>query len=511
MRGELQSTAGKVELGMIGGRAVRLIPAQMVAIAAGLQILLWSLVPALLYAASPLDVVEGYVHGPHWALTTLKHPALPSWLLEASRWLTGAVGWPAYVLSQLCIAATFGLVYRLGRELLDAPRAAAGTLVLTGVVYFAWPSIEFNHNVALMPLWTGFFYCLWRAVDDRSSLWWVVTAVIAAAMLHTKLSSAVAFVAAGIWLLTDEKGRRNLSRPAPWLAAALFAALVVPLYLSLRASDFAPLVYAAARAEGAANTNPLLFVLAQVLAALGLLALFAAAYRIARRAGPQRDDPDFATDWSDRRMRFLLMAGVMPLLLVVTLALLSGAGLRSSWAASMMSLSGLLAVALMGASFTRTHIRPIFWGAVGLLVIAPIVFGIVHLARGAYELRPARAHWPQAEISRALRALWQAETGQPLRHVAGPFWPAGLVALSGSNMPIVVVDGDLASAPGVTIGQLQRDGVLIVDVAGRGETSPRLAGLGTLTKGGQMTFPIAGARRGQSVTLTWALIPPARR
>lgn len=510
MRGERQASTDVIDLGVIRGQALRLAPAQMVAVAVGLQISLWSLVPGLLYAAPPLDVVEGYVHGPHWVLTTLKHPALPSWLLEASRWLTGAVGWPAYVISQLCIAATFGLVYLLGCRLFDAPRAAAGTLLLTGVVYFAWPSIEFNHNVALMPLWIGFFYGLWRAVDDQSLLWWLATAVIAAAMMYTKLSSAVAFAAAGIWLLSDVKGRRTLMQPAPWFAAAVFAALIVPLILSLRASGFAPLAYAASRAEGAANANPLVFIFAQVLAVSGLLALFGIALLVVRRAGPAPTDQGFGTASLDRGRRFLLVASAGPLVLVVILALLSGGGLRSSWAASMMSTSGMLAFALAGSTFTRAHIRPIFWGAMGLLIVAPLVFGAVHIARGAYEARPARAHWPQADISRALNELWRAETGQPLRFVAGPFWPAGLVALSGRDMPVVIVGGDLASAPGVTMAQLKRDGVLIVGTTGMAETVPRLAGLGVPAKSGDLTFPIAGARRGQSVRLTWALIPPAR-
>lgn len=45
-------------------------------------------------------------------------PAFPAWFLEASRRLTGAVGWPAYVISQIFVAATFGFAYLLGRELM---------------------------------------------------------------------------------------------------------------------------------------------------------------------------------------------------------------------------------------------------------------------------------------------------------------------------------------------------------------------------------------------------------
>ena len=93
--------------------------------------------------------------GREWVIATYKHPALPSWVLEASRILTGAVGWPAYLASQLFIAATFVFVFLLGRDLMGPQRAAAGTLLLTGVAFYAWPTPEFNHNVAETPFWAA--------------------------------------------------------------------------------------------------------------------------------------------------------------------------------------------------------------------------------------------------------------------------------------------------------------------------------------------------------------------
>ena len=93
--------------------------------------------------------------GREWVIATYKHPALPSWVLEATRILTGAVGWPAYLVSQLFVAATFLFVYLLGCDLMGRQRAAAGTLLLTGIVYYSWPTPEFNHNVAQTPFWAG--------------------------------------------------------------------------------------------------------------------------------------------------------------------------------------------------------------------------------------------------------------------------------------------------------------------------------------------------------------------
>src|SRR5262245_19251235 len=89
------------------------------------QIVTWTAAPALSHSAPPLDVIEMYVFGREHVVAVYKHPNLPGLVLEASRWLTGMVGWPAYLVSQLFIAATFWAVFELGRESMDARRALA--------------------------------------------------------------------------------------------------------------------------------------------------------------------------------------------------------------------------------------------------------------------------------------------------------------------------------------------------------------------------------------------------
>jgi len=48
----------------------------------------------------------------------------------------------------------------LGRDMMGAARAAAGTLLLAGITYYAWATPEFNHNVASLPFWAGFAFVI---------------------------------------------------------------------------------------------------------------------------------------------------------------------------------------------------------------------------------------------------------------------------------------------------------------------------------------------------------------
>jgi 4-amino-4-deoxy-L-arabinose transferase-like glycosyltransferase len=212
-------------------------PLRLLGMVVGLQIAVWTLAPALVNSAPPLDVVEGYMLGREWVLATYKHPALPSWVLEASRIATGgAIGWPAYLASQLFVAATFAFVYLLGRDVMDAPRAAAGTLLLTGISAYGWLTPEFNHNVAQLPFWAGIALALWRAVERRSILWWALAGAFAGVGLYAKLTTVLLLATAAAWMVWDEKARRAFATPGPWIGLAVACALASPPAVDGRAS-----------------------------------------------------------------------------------------------------------------------------------------------------------------------------------------------------------------------------------------------------------------------------------
>ena len=59
-------------------------PAALVGLLVAGQIVAWTLAPTLTHLVPPLDVVEGYMWGREWVIATYKHPALPSWVLEAT-------------------------------------------------------------------------------------------------------------------------------------------------------------------------------------------------------------------------------------------------------------------------------------------------------------------------------------------------------------------------------------------------------------------------------------------
>jgi 4-amino-4-deoxy-L-arabinose transferase-like glycosyltransferase len=466
-----------------------------------LQIFCWTLAPALSHSAPPLDVVEMYAWGREWVVATFKHPNLPGLVLEPTRILTGQTGWPAYLVSQLFIAVTLWAVFALGRELMDAPRALAGALLLTGIYFFGWVTPEFNHNVAQMPLWALVMLMLWRAVERDHWRDWLLLGVFAGLGLWAKYSSAILLAVAGVWMLWDARARSRLLGIGPWLTILSGAAVVAPQALWLVQNDFAPFAYAARRAEGAWYA-PIEFLLVLALDHLPMLIVLVAAGMFGKRIADAPAPPE------QRGLRYLLLMGLGPALLTAAAALLSGAGLRSSWGAPMVVLSGLIAVALLSAKFGAARLKRIAIGAVVLVVgVSSLYFA--HMAYGARLTgHPLRGNWPQAALSRALERAWASETNDaPLRVVASDIWTAGLVAMDDRDPPSVLINGDISISPWVSEDEIARCGALVVWPADD-EPAEALQTLVQGRHGGTVTLPFSRAPNAPPLTMRYVIVAP---
>ena len=448
-------------------------PTALIGLLVAGQIITWTLAPALTHSAPPLDVVEGYMWGREWVIATYKHPALPSWVLEASRLATaGAVGWPAYLVSQLFVTATFAFVFLLGRDMAGPARAAAGTLLLTGVAFFAWPTPEFNHNVAEMPFWAGLPWALWRAVERRSIGWWVLVGVLAAGGLYAKLTTALLLITLAGWIVWDARARQCLTTPGPWIGLAVLAVLVFPLAQWLVAHDFAPLRYAAQRAGGLAGDGAgrvpgggvASFVLNQAVNLVGIPVMLAIAGLIGplgrnRPADATRPQPEPVPA---RAIAYLIALTVGPLALALASALPVGSSLRAAWGSSMFNYAGILAIGLTSQRFDGQALRRLAICAAVALSVVPLGYAAVVMFGPMRAGNPMRVNWPQAEIADRFAGIWARETGRPLRIVTGDSWIAGLVAVAGKDVPSIFTRGDAALAPWITSERVKREGMLIV-------------------------------------------------
>ncbi len=469
-----------------------------------LQLLTWTLAPALGHRAPPLDVVEMMVWGREGVVATFKHPNGPGLVLEAMQQLFGSAMWLPYLVSQLAVVATFYCVFLLGRELLGSAHGLAGSLLLSGLLYTSLASPEFNHNMLQMPLWALLILALWRAVHSERLLWWVVLGVAGGLSLWAKYFSGLLLLTALGWLLWAERG--CFRRSGPWLALLCSVLVASPQLYFLWSSDFLPLSYAHNRVVSA-DTWPN-FLLAQMAAHSVLLAM-AAATGLLRRGSTVAPITHPVT----RRARFFLSwMGLVPVLLVVLLGQFGSIGLKDRWGIPMFCLSGLLLLVWLPGRLDVLALRRLSAIACVLLVLLPCVYTARIALIPSWRDKPTRGNYPQAIIANRFQSLYTQRTGgRPLRLVAGPIWEAGLIALPTEGAS-VVIDGSTLKSPWVSAEQLAA-GALAVWPAAQ-EPNESLAQLMvargvTTSDWGTEIFPWSPRPNAQQMAFAYAIIPAA--
>ena len=468
---------------------------------------LWTIIPALVHTAPPLDVVESALWGREWVVGTYKHPGMPSWFIEAGRWLHGGtIGWPVYAASQLFALATLGLTFLLARDLAGARVAIASVFALLGVEYFSWRSVEFNHTLAQMPFWVGAAWCAWRAVMRPALIWWLALGAMAALGLYAKLSNAVLLVVIAGWILSTARGRATLGTSGPWLGGLTFAVLLIPLVRWLTDSDFHAFEYASARGHEQSLAATLLFPVSALLQA----APVALALALAGFFNRNLVAPDATTPHSRDALSFLKTVTLLPLLLSVIIALFDGSGVRATWMAPAIPLLTVLLIVHFASRLNDTVLANLGKVALGMAVLIPLGYGLLSPYAGRYGWSPPlRVNWPQRDVSRALATAWTQETGKPLKIVAGAAWMAGLVALDHPDRPSILTEGQLKFSPWITPERLKRDGALAVWVEGRGAVGmPALDALIAGKPVKEVRIPFPRNKPGQDIVVKYAIIPP---
>lgn len=492
----------------------------LVAALIALNAVIWIVIPTFFHESPPRDVIEGYMWGREWVIATYKHPALPSWLIEASRIVTGgATDWPVYVTAQAITAGCLWLVYLTGKTIFGgdsgARIGACGALALIPIEHFSWMSPVFNHNLPQMLGWIAVVYLAWRAVEENRTLLWVVLGFAAAFSLYGKLSSVFLAVGIGVWFLTDHKARRNLLSIGPWLAIFVLACLLSPLVAWLLRNDLQPIIYAQSRTGDLDTEVAAKFFANVVLIQLPLLAVLAISRLLPGQPpkqliAPTQGPDDLQTSARHARgLRYLLIVTVVPVLVPIVVGLVRGSGLRASWLSPAMNTAGLMFVALATASLSLSMVQRTarVATALGLATAALYVTLLVLPVRSG---NPARVNWPSAEIAQRFSDIWQRETRAPLKIVAGDMWVAGLIGYRASTQPSLLTDGDFTISPWVTPARLRREGALVI-WHDRGDTLP--PSLAKLVERRPVQSEEFRAKRGfktRSIVIRYVIVPPTQ-
>lgn len=427
------------------------------------QAALWLIVPMLFYAAPPGELAQllAVAHEP--SLRNTIGPPLAYWLAEIAFRIAGLFG--VYLLSQICVIATFWCVFALGRAMIGATHAVMATLLMVGIFAFAVPTPNFGPPVLAAPLWAATLLFYWRAVAHERRQYWYAFAAASACLLIT---SDVALILLGVLVLftaLTARGRAAADTFEAWVSLATVVGMAFVHFVLLKRAGFtlAPTIdrlrLAGMAGENTAAWLQLLGLL--VVAHAGLILLVALAFGWPR-TGFAPPPAIARTPVAPFAATFIKALGILPALLTTIVMVLAGLSLPVGGAAPLLVLSGLVVVVVAGDSIAlhRQRILGLAW--LGLLlvpaILVPILIALLPWTTGT-ELKVAQ---PADAMGHFFADSFARRTGHPLVIIGGDTRIAELVAIGAPNRPNVYFDADSGHASSISAATIRDKGAVVV-------------------------------------------------
>lgn len=429
------------------------------------HVLLWTLVPALSYPSAPEDTLEAIAWGELWQFGYDKHPPLAPWISALFTDAFDAVGWPAYLAAELCVALTFWAVWTLAVDIVASPwRAFVAVCLLEGVAFFNTPlsfnasSFILNPNTLTLPTWAMLALSSHRAIRKPNAARWAHAGLWAALALLAKYSSGLLLMALAFVMIATAEGRRCLATPTTYIGLLVALAVLSPHLAWLLQHDFLPFRYAAGMMDTTALPvtprgggihhwyQPLLFLRAQLGYVAAALLLFLLLKR--RRQAFDRRQFDHV---------FVATLTFGPLLAALTIGFAGHAYLVTAWGYPLYSLLGLYLVLFHVPEVDRRQLTRLT-AAVAALSVALAL----HLAWSSSRHPWEQAVFPYESLLAEITADWGRHYDARLRVIAGDRWTVAGLATYSRGAVTPYFDWNPVGNPWLREADIQETGAVFV-------------------------------------------------
>ncbi len=422
-----------------------------------IHFLVWSLIP-LLRQSLPMDSIEAVVWGQYCDWGTNKHPPLSGFLAYWFYSLGGQSPYAVYALNQLCVLLGFIYIYKLAQFFMDKKTAVLAVMLLEGVIYYGFSSVEFNVNVVSLALWPMTVYYFYKALDNNKTADWVLVGLFAGLNMLNKYVSGILLFAMLMFMLFEPKARARFKCFGPYVTAAVCVLVMAPHIWWLYQHDFFVVDYFLGRSGQAGFDNfpllrhivyPLKFIGAQILFGLGSILI----YFIGTWGAEQK-----ARGVLGFKGKFMLFHGVMPVFLMFLISFLGGIKLKSMWGFPVLYMLGILLLVSFPREITQKIRKRLFFGVYIMMALMAVAQICVITFNKSDKL-----HLDAPAYGRKMEQIWLEQSGgRPFKYVAGDVWWADNVALFAPSKPKPMIWGDPMKNPWFDAKDFAASGALIV-------------------------------------------------
>ena len=399
------------------------------------HIFIWTFIPSISNNNLPLDTIEHLAWGSDLQFGYGKHPPLSAWILEIFYQIFGNQDWAYYLLSQLFVGFSFFVIFIFSQDFLKKKiYSLISILLLEGIYFYNFTTPEFNVNVCQIPFWVLTVYYCWKGIEESNIKYWLLFGVFASLGVLSKYLFIYLLIAIDIffiYLIINKKfDKKSL------ISLLSFFILLIPHLVWLADNNYTTITYAMHRTGigeeeflKAHILNPIIFFGKQVLIIIPFLIMFV--FIISKYKAK--------INLKDKKLLFLIIINLFPLILMFFTSLLMGVKIRTMWMTPFYLFQGLFVVYIFKNQINLKKIKNFLICFVFLFLFSPFLYGYISVTKD-----DKRTDYPGKQIAEKVQFEWDQNFDEPIGFVIGNEWNAGNLSYHLKSRPVWegIVDKD---------------------------------------------------------------------
>ena len=387
---------------------------------------LWVLIPSISNQNLPLDTIEALAWGSNldWGYT--KHPPLSAFLAEFFFQLFGAQDWAYYLLSQICLLASFIFVWKLSNEFLkNKVFSLISVLLLEGIFFYNFTSPEFNVNVCQLPFWSMAVYYCWRSIEYNKNFDWIIFGLVSALGFLSKYLFIYLLLSLSIFFIFKiiNKKKFNIKYLIP---IGIMFIILFPHFMWLKENNFSSIIYGLQR-SGLNNAslvdhvlNPIFFFIKQVGVLLPSIIIFLFIVNKVK----------IKISIKDKKTFFLIVVNFLPLILIFLTSMLTGGKIRTMWMTPFYLFFGVMVVYLFKKEINLKKFNKFVSIFLFFFILSPSVYLYISLSQNN-----KRTDYPGKEIAYLVQEKWNKNFNNEINIIVGDEWAGGNLSYHLASRP----------------------------------------------------------------------------
>ena len=376
---------------------------------------IWTLIPSLINSNLPLDTIEALAWASDIQWGYSKHPPSSAWFSGLVFAIFSNQDWAYYFLSQLFVVLSFIIVWKFSEDFFKKQiHRLISVLLLEGICFYNFTSPEFNVYVCQLPFWTlTVFYC-WKGITQNDYISWLLFGFFAGFGALSHYLFFYLLMTLNIFFIYMMFKKEFNSKCLISLIA--FSIVFLPHLIWLTENNFITINYALHRTglEESIFLNhlyyPIIFLAKQIgiMVPFFIMLLFVVSkfkYKI---------------NLKDKKLIFLIIINIVPLLLIFLTSFFLGARIRTMWMTPFYLFSGVLCVYIFQTKIYRERFKYFLNVFLFLFILYPSIY-IYH----SISKKGQRTDYPGKEIAQLIQTKWDNTFSNEIEIVFGNVWEAG--------------------------------------------------------------------------------------